>query len=311
MGKQVNIISFDSKLPNLAMEKVKRYYLDKGYSIESLPMYAGVMPTYVSVIFTKNRQAVADQFCDGQLPGLSIGGSGWDINCRLPAEIEAVKPRINFGYCSRGCNNRCSFCLVPAKEGDATIEGDLYDLWDGRASAITLLDNNILQLPTHFRLICEQAQRENLKLDFNQGLDIRLLTDDVCAVLEKTRLEDIRFALDSPALIPLFREKLALLRRFKVRKDPLVYVLCGFNTTWDEDMERILFLKGAGCRPYVMKHERVAGEQRYTIMQEWCNQFWPVAKMSYEDFAKLRSDRPDRKKKASVDFSGWLQPALF
>lgn len=292
-AKQVNIINVDSTIPNYALAKVEKYYTSKGFAIKSEPQLVGTIPTYVSVIFDFNRDKVLQYV---GLPDTLIGGTGWDVKSRLPDAIEGVKPKINLGYTSRGCNRRCSFCVVPDKEGDAAPEADLYDLWDGTSKKITLLDNNILQLPQHFRLVCEQAQKEGILLDWNQGLDIRLVDDEVASLLQDTRMEDIRFALDTPALIPLFREKLKLLRQFKVRKDPLIYVLVGFDTSWEQDMERIEFLVAEGCRPYIMKHDNVKNQQRYTILQEWCNQFWPVQSMSFEDFEKLRKERPDKKK---------------
>src|SRR5690242_20491176 len=100
MAKQVNIINVDSKIPNLALAKVEKFYRDKGYSIESLPLYAGQMPTYVSVVFDWNRNQVL------QFEGLKdtlIGGTGYDVSAKLPPEIESIKPRLNFGYTTRGC----------------------------------------------------------------------------------------------------------------------------------------------------------------------------------------------------------------
>jgi len=293
-ARQVNIINVDSSIANFALAKVEKFYKNRGFTINYEPELAGKMPTFVSIIFESSRHKV--QQYEGQ-PNIIIGGTGWDVKSRLPDDIEVVKPRINLGYTSRGCNRSCSFCVVPVKEGKAAPEADLYDLWDGKANKVILLDNNLLQLQEHFRLVCEQAQKQKLILDFNQGLDIRLLNDDVLKILEKTRLEDIRFALDSPALIQMFRKKLQLLRRYKLRKDPLVYALCGFETSWEEDLERILFLKGLGCRPYVMKHANVAGVQKYTVLQEWVNQFWTLHKYTFDEFAKLRKERPDKMRK--------------
>lgn len=287
-AKQVNIINIDSVIPNFALAKVDKYFGSRGYTVNSNPDLVGKMPSYISVVFEANRDKA--QKYEG-MPDVVIGGTGWDIKGKLPAEIEAVKPKINLGYASRGCNRNCSFCVVPVKEGNVHPEADLFDVWDGQARKVILLDNNILQLPDHFRLICTQAQQAGIILDWNQGLDIRLVNAEVASLLENTRMEDIRFALDSNALIPVFRKKLKLLRQFKVRKDPLVYLLTGFDSSWDEDMERVLFLKGQGCRPYIMKHTNVKNEQRYTIMQEWVNQFWTLHKYTYEEFAKVRKER--------------------
>jgi len=296
-AKQVNILNIDSKFPNYAMAKVEKYFTGKGFTINSDPNLTGKMPSFISVIFESNRDKA--QRYEG-IPDTIIGGSGWDIKSKLPAEIEAVRPRINLGYTSRGCNRSCPFCIVPQKEGKASPEADLFDIWDGTARRVTLLDNNILQLPAHFRLICTQAQKTGIVLDWNQGLDVRLVTDDVAKLLETTRIADIRFALDSVDLIPIFQEKLELLRRYKVRKAPLVYLLTGYDSSWEEDMVRVNFLVEQGCRPYVMLHENVKAEQQYKIMAEWVNQFWPVKSMGFEEFKRLRRDRPDKRNRGTT-----------
>lgn len=294
LSNRINIINIDSRLPNLALEKVKKYYLDKGYIVESQPRLVGKIPSYISVIFEHNRHKVTPY---EDLTDTYIGGTGYDAKIKLPPEIDAVKPRINIGYTTRGCNRSCPFCLVPEKEGKIHIEGTIYDIWDGTSSKITLLDNNILQLPDYFREVCNDIKNENLVVDFNQGIDIRLLDEDIAEILQTIRMQDVRFALDSPSLIPMFYEKLNLLRRYKIRRDPLVYVLVGFDTTWDEDMKRVEFLKKNGCRPYIQRYKFVLGNSRYAVLSEWCNQFWSLQKMSFEEFEVIRRERPDKKKK--------------
>jgi hypothetical protein len=294
LARHVNIINVDSRLPNLALEKVRHYYQTRGYQVITRPDMAGKVPTFVSVLFEKNRMQV-HRYED--LPDTLVGGSGYDAKIKLPAEIEAVRPKINFGFTSRGCSRSCPFCIVPVSEGEVRVEGDLYDVWDGRSRRVTLLDNNILQLPSHFALVSSQVQKELLTVDWNQGLDFRLVSDEVAYILERTRMPDLRLALDSVHHIPLFREKLQLLRRYKVRRDPLVYLLVGFDSSWDEDMERIRFLTAEGCRPYVMRHPNVGKNSKYAVLQEWVNQFWPVKVMSYEKFERLRRERPDRKRR--------------
>lgn len=293
LTNRINVINIDSRLPNLALEKVKKFYLDKGFIVESQTRLIGKIPSYVSVLFENNRHKVTPY--EG-IPDTYIGGTGYDAKIKLPPEVDVVKPRINLGYTTRGCNRSCPFCLVHIAEGGIHIVGDIYDIWDGMSKTVTLLDNNILQTPEHFKLICGQAQKEGLTLDFNQGLDFRLINDDIAMMLEGTRLKDVRLALDSPKLIPQFKESLETLRKFKIRRDPLVYVLVGFDTSWDEDMERILFLKSQGCRPYVQRYKTVIGISRYSVMAEWCNQFWTLQKMSFEEFEKIRKERPDKKK---------------
>ena len=61
---------------------------------------------------------------------------------------------------------------------------------------VVLLDNNILALPEHFKLICKQAKDNKIKLDFNQGLDCRLLTEDMVSMLKDIKATNLHFAWD-------------------------------------------------------------------------------------------------------------------
>lgn len=278
------IINIDSKLPNLALKKIEIYHKNQGDNIEydSNLFVNWADKIYVSCIFTKNKHKCLNY----KHYGAEIGGTGYDVLAKLPQEIESIKPRINIGFTSRGCIRKCEFCFVPKKEGALKIEGDLYDVWDGKAKEVILMDNNILGLPDHFKLVCEQAQKENVRLDFNQGLDIRLVTDEIAQILSKTKQKDVRFALDYPQLIPIFDKKLSILRKYMPTKHFFVYVLVGFNTTWDEDMERLLFLKENKCRPYLMRHENTSKEDKYIRLANWVNTMNTFYSYTFDEFLK-------------------------
>ena len=62
--------------------------------------------------------------------------------------------------------------------------GDIYDIWDGKSKTLTIMDNNILGKPDHFKKICAQLREEKVRVDFNQGLDIRLLDDTLIKELK-------------------------------------------------------------------------------------------------------------------------------
>jgi hypothetical protein len=59
-----------------------------------------------------------------------------------PKEIEIMKPKINYGFITRGCFRKCHFCLVPEKEGDLYVEADnlFYDFWDKKSKNIIIMD---------------------------------------------------------------------------------------------------------------------------------------------------------------------------
>ena len=278
----VLIVNIDSKLPNLALLKIEKFYQGEEVVWNSQLHAPLADKIYVSCLFSENRWK-AQQW---EMYNAEIGGTGYDVKKVLPLKIDKIQLKINYGFTSRGCIRKCKFCVVHEKEGGIRAVGDIYDLWDGRSTELTLLDNNILALPDHFEKICLQAQKENIRLDFNQGLDIRLVDDRIAKILKKTKLKQKRFALDHPALIPVFKKKLDLMKKYISVNRLFTYVLVGFDTSWEEDMERLLFLKKEGCNPYIMRYGSMGKE--YKDLTAWVNQPQCFHKMTFAEFQKTR-----------------------
>lgn len=279
---KILIVNIDSKIPNLALAKIEKFHKDRGdeiiYDMPLIKKQADRI--YVSCIFTKNKHMCYEWESDNTL----IGGTGWDISVRLPEEIDCVKPRINWGFTTRGCIRKCAFCFVPrmAGEGNLHIVGDIYDIWDGKSKDLVVMDNNILGVPTHFRKICQQLRDEKLRVDFNQGLDIRLLNDDLIKELKLIRHKEYHFAWDGREN---FTDKFKWL--YKHLKRCTVYVLCGFDTTFEEDMEKLNILKSIGHNGYVMRFETVAKDKRYISLARWVNQHRLFQTHTWEQFRQL------------------------
>ena len=293
---KVLIMDIDSKIPNLALKKIEKYHKDKGDEVvwNNELMRFSSDKIYVSCIFTENKS-----LCD-EWSGAEIGGTGYDIMKKLPPEIDSVKPRINLGFTTRGCIRKCEFCFVPQKEGMIKFEGDIYDIWDGISKEIVLMDNNILALPKHFKMICSQLRKEKLKVDFNQGLDIRLLNDDLAGELATIRhISDIRFAWDNIKDEAVIRKGITLLKKHNCRRG-MFYVLVGFNSTIDEDLYRFNTLKGLGQRAYCMRFKTVKGQREYSDIASWVNQVRFFESMTFDRYRECRGNRELVKKFTSV-----------
>lgn len=285
---KVVLVNIDSKLPNLALAKLAMWHRAAGDQVFDLPIYASLADrVYVSCIFDWNRDE-AEAYRVG-FPDAEIGGTGAVLGKSLPADIDAMRPRINLGFTSRGCIRRCRFCVVPDAEGPFRVTGDLLDLWNGRDRLVMLLDNNILADPDHFAHICSQAIQKNLILDFNQGLDLRLVTDDTLAWLARVTLDELRFSFDDPAMEDLVRSMAPRIR--PVFKYPRFYVLTGFDTTFAEDLHRLDVLRELNFRAYVMWY-RGKGERSSTRLDRelvrWANMPWAHAKYTFVEFCAWR-----------------------
>lgn len=269
------LINIDSKIPNLALKKIERYHKDRGDQVTwDIPLMKHTADKiYVSCIFTKNR----DQ-CKEWEGYAEIGGSGYDLKKKLPQEIDNIKLHINWGFTSRGCIRNCHFCFVPEMEGKIHAVGDIYDLWDGKSKDLVIMDNNILASPRHFLMICAQLRKEKIKVDFNQGLDIRLLNSVTARELKTIRHKEYKFAWDgNEALEDKFKYAYEHLKRCTV------YVLAGF-LSWERTMEKLLKLKEIGHVAYLMRHESIYKEPRYIQLARWVNQHHIFRGMTFEQF---------------------------
>ncbi len=283
---KVLIIDIDSTIPNLALKKIEKYHLDQGDEvIWDFPLYRHLVDkVYVSCIFDYNKSKCFDYEDD---PKCLIGGSGYSLANKLPDEIEKIKPRINFGFTTRGCIRNCYFCIVREKEGVIKVEGDIYDIWDGKSKAITLIDNNILALPEHFKFISKQLIKENLRVDFNQGLDHRLLNEEICSILFSLKhIREIRFAYDDIKYEKVVTKALNLLKKCGLKDwQTRWYVYVGVDDTFETVFERIKLLKSFKQCAYIMRDRKVIKNPEYIALTTYCN-FMGVYKFDFKEALK-------------------------
>jgi len=281
---KILIINIDSKIPNYALKKIEAYHRDrKDEVIWDFPLAKySVDRIYVSCIFAKNK-ALCNEY--EIMDNAFIGGSGYDLDTNLPDDIESVKPRINLGFTTRGCIRKCGFCVVPRKEGNIRVVGDLLDLWDGLAKKIVLLDNNILAMPEHFRLICKQARDNKIALDFNQGLDHRLIDDGVAKELKSVSHEFYRLAFDHPSYFKNVEKAIDILHAHGLIYN-IWYVLVGYDATIEEDLFRLNYLRNRRERVFLQRYRH---DPIYVPMAQWANNRSWFSKMTFDYFIRNHS----------------------
>jgi hypothetical protein len=268
-------------MPNVALKKIELYHQGLGDNvIWDVPLMREIADKiYVSCIFDENKEK-----CKEWEGIADIGGTGYDLKKVLPPEIEAMKPKINYGFTSRGCPRNCEFCIVRQKEGKAHVVGDIYDFWDGSSKNLVILDPNILALPKHFLRMCEQIKKEKIRVDFNAGLDVRFLTDEAASVLRGIRRKDnySKFAWDGDEDLTAKFEWLWE----KVGKS-MVYIIAGF-LPFERIMEKILILRRIGHIPYLMRHKSIYHNLEYVSLAQWVNQTRMLTTKTYEEFLKFQ-----------------------
>ncbi|HWQ19427.1 MAG TPA: hypothetical protein VN455_06575 [Methanotrichaceae archaeon] len=251
---------------------------------------------YISCVFADNAEASRAQA--GQFPHseVHLGGSGVDLKASLPEGIEHLMPDYglykldySMGFTSRGCIRHCPFCIVPTKEGSMRPVADIYEFWDPAHKHIVLLDNNILALPEHFEKIASQIKAEGLTVDFNQGLDIRLINEENARILKSLRVRPhLRFSWDNIAIEDQVKAGITTLRAHGINRSQW-YVLVGYNSTVEEDLHRLNVLKELNQRAYAMRYKTCRGQKVYDDMAAWVNQPAFFAKMTFSEFREVRN----------------------
>ena len=155
---------------------------------------------------------------------------------------------------------------------------DLQEFWQGQRE-IKLLDANLLACPDWERLLL-QLSGSGAYVDFTQGLDVRLITPEKVAALNRIRTRRLHFAWDDPEddLRPYFK-RFAELTSVKDKRRKRVYVLTNYGSTQEQDLYRIYTLRDMGYDPYVMVYEKPTAPRKTRDLQRWVNNkriFWSV-----------------------------------
>lgn len=298
---KIGLIDVDGhNFPNIPLMKISAWHKAQGDSVEWYePLFSGHMDkVYKSKVFSFTPDY--EYFIDAD--EIQKGGTGYCIELvdgkevfrkendkPLPPEIEHIYPDYElygitdtaYGFLTRGCPRGCDFCHVKDKEGRCSVKvADLSEFWRGQKN-IVLCDPNILACKDHLDLL-QQLVDSKASVNFNQGLDIRLINDKNIELLKKIKLHSIHFAFDrwqdreliEPRL-RAFAEKTGY-NRGKGRV--MVYILTNFDTTLEQDLYRIQLCRELNFSPYPMIYDKEHAAPIYKKLQRWCNPFifWKV-----------------------------------
>lgn len=151
----------------------------------------------------------------------------------------------------------CAFCHVGYKEGLVSHKvADLQEFWRGQKNII-LLDPNITACK-EWRELFQQLIDSRAWVDFSQGLDIRLMDEEKTEMLMRMNIKRVHFAWDR------YRNKDLVLPKFQSfkartgwdKRKMTVYVLTNFDSTFEEDLERVYTLRDLGFTPYIMVYDK-------------------------------------------------------
>jgi len=254
---KIGLIDVDSHhFPNLALMKISAYHKKRGDTVEWANHWDRYDRVYCSKIFTYTP----DVLTVIQSPEIIKGGTGYNLNddlfCDCVVPDYSLYPNLHeaYGFLTRGCIRQCSWCVVPRKEGVIRAYCDIETVLQGRNRAV-LLDNNVLASNFGLEQI-ENIVKLQCSVDFNQGLDARLVTDDVAKILSKVKwLRYIRFAMDTEMQIRPLLSALEKLNRHGIKNYKIfVYTLL---RELHDSYHRINLLKQLGVIPFAQPFRRL------------------------------------------------------
>lgn len=297
---RIGLIDVDGhNFPNLPLMKLSAWHKQQGDSVEWYePLLHGfpnapLDKVYMSKVFS----FTPDYPYYVNAVETSKGGSGYCISLengkeiyhkendnQLPYKVEHIYPDYSlypeltkdtaYGFMSRGCPRGCNFCHVEAKEGRKAYKvADLSEFWHGQKN-IVLLDPNPIACK-EWKDILQQLIDSKSWVDFSQGVDIRLMTEEKAEMIKRIRTKNIHFAWDR------YEDKEKIVPKLKMFKEYTgydyrkltVYMLCNFDTTFEQDLERVYLLRDLGYNPFVMLYdkEHIPTGHKLKHLQRWVN----------------------------------------
>lgn len=306
---RIGLIDVDGtgRFPNIALMKLSAYHKSIGDSVEWYNPWSeeydrvymskvfSFTPDYEECINAKEVVRGGSGYCIELIDGREVFHKELD-NPLIP-EAEHIYPDYSlypeltentaYGFLSRGCPRGCDFCIVGKKEGRCSVKvADLSEFWHGQKK-IVLCDPNILACKD-WKDLLQQLIDSRAEIDINQGLDIRMMTPEKIEMLNRIRTKMFHFAWDryqdKDAILPKFR-MFAELSRMKSLKNAIVYTLVNFDTTPEQDLERIYTLRDMGYWPYITVYDKEHCTPFHKRLARWVNNRFVFAKCKrFEDY---------------------------
>ena len=299
---KIGLIDVDGHhFPNIPLMKLSAWHKQQGGTVGWYnPLTAWRDPpdrVYMSKVFTFTPDYPHPINADE----IVRGGTGYyypDGGKALPEEIEHIYPDFGlypelckdtaYGFLSRGCPRGCGFCIVGEKEGRKSRKvADLSEFWQNQRN-IKLLDPNLFAC-REWKELAQQLIDSGAWIDFTQGCDIRIMTKETVEYIRRMKIKQIHFAWDQ------YKDKDDIIPKFKMfqeltgwKRDKMtVYVLTGYDTMLEQDLERIYLLRDMGYSPYVMIYDKHKKQIKDPLirLQRWVNSRFIFASCKkFEDY---------------------------
>lgn len=276
-GKRVRITHLDGKLPNMALMRLSSYMKHVGAqvtfskSVERELFEGDYDYVFGSSIF--GWSANARQLFIENFPNAFMGGTGTEDATTVEEMLGTAWEDLDYsiypyfkqsiGFTQRGCRLKCSFCVVPRKEGRIVPSNTIAGIWRGspHPKQVILLDNDFFGHPD-WRARCDELMEGDFEVSLNQGINVRLIHKEGAEVLAKLKYRDDQFkvkriytAWDNRKDEEIFLRGIRLLTDAGIKpQNIMVYFLCGYwpGETMDDVLHRLRTMQALKLRPYPM-----------------------------------------------------------
>jgi hypothetical protein len=216
---------------------------------------ATLMPEYI----TQNSacQVFVGPLCDSNMLGMGeapIASFTPDYDILKTIDKKYVPESAYFTRVTTGCIRKCAFCAVPVLEPKFDYLKSLREQIEevdrkyGPKRDLIVLDNNILALKNVEDVLeeikslgFEKGSRFNGRkrnVDFNQGIDARLITPQIAQKLGEIAISPVRVAFDHISVEKPYRQGVKNLARAGIRHI-MTYVMFNFQDTPEEFYARL------------------------------------------------------------------------
>lgn len=279
---KIGLLQVDGEHPNIALMQISAYHEAIG---DTVHWYEGPLFDYVY-----DKIYASKIFDFSELPPLPshalVGGTGINFTNTLPEDIALMPPsytlypkcRYHVGFSMKGCRFRCKFCCVPQKEGRPKHNSNINDLLlnPNGGNRLMLMDNDFFGSP-NWKEDLNTIIDLKLKICFVQGLNIRIITTEQAELLAKCNFYNAKFKKKYLSFAwDRFNDGRIVFEGIKRCNDAGIpsnkmqfFILIGYDTTHEQNLERVIRLHQAGCLPFVMPYNKFDPYQK--AFTRWVN----------------------------------------
>ena len=236
------------------VHEVIKYYSDKYINAKIIVggVYATLCPDHLKDKF-KNRIEVYQGLID-------------EVEDLLPDYSLVPDWNASILFSSRGCIRKCPFCSVPQIEPEFKAKKSIKHLIYPGHKKVIFWDNNILASP-YWRNIFDELVELNLEVDFNQGLDARLLSEEIAVRIKALRMQFVRLAYDSNGIRSSLQKAIELLKDIVISgRRIIVYCLYNHLDTPNDFLNRLRDLLQWDVVTYPMRYEPIEPRPKNTYV---------------------------------------------